>query len=778
MANFMDIFGDGGGASTKLPALGAAFMNAVAQNESNGKWNVIYGGSTFDDYSQHPQTFVKIESGPNKGDVSSAAGKFQITYSTYKKWAPKLGITDFTPESQVKIAWAIAKAEYKRLTGENLLSVLQSGDEAAIKDAFKTLNKQWTSLPGGIEATQTKDSIYKEFESQRKLGNSSIPKVGMNGDLIYDQGFSDAGTMGFDSSRYADRTLPSYLAELSPEDQKRQDDIITSVQKLLDDGIVVPDGTRDIKQYASQVLDMPAADLLAAGISASGIGKIPMDPNGELTMPSPLAGWANRPAVEGKVVSPGVIDIGTGAATPQPATGRYDTVPKETQQKPMNVVSAQSTAATLLPALASMGVLKAIQTPPAQPTYPTVQDYGQAMATGKATVKAPTTSEPAPMTQGDMRLQALVDAVTKTDKSIFKTTGGLAGTAQLPADYKPDPSIFPADSKSSSGDSTATTMVTGKPDAPVGSMPAAKKTTTESKSTITPLVSAVTGALNNAPVSLSNPVLKPVSNMANTQETKKSTSSSSSSTPATTTQTQSKPVSSDLLAQVESILAEPKTLTSTVKTTTMVPTTVTTPATATTAREAGGDQQESRTGRTTNTQQTSTTTTVMKPVTTTKTTTKTPLGASVSVKKALTPTGDSVVQGDLKDLKTDNTGAKVGGAVTQSKKPLSPLDILGDLLFGNGELTVGLIGGALSGKKVRTNTIQPLYTPTTYTTVSGQKKQSTIGDVINKATGNIGGTTATGSSGSYGSSPGQSTSGLKPGDRAYNADTNTWELKV
>lgn len=39
------------------------------------------------------------------------------------------------------------------------------------------------------------------------------------------------------------------------------------------------------------------------------------------------------------------------------------------------------------------------------------------------------------------------------------------------------------------------------------------------------------------------------------------------------------------------------------------------------------------------------------------------------------------------------------------------------------------------------------------------------------------GVTATGYQGDFGSSPRQSTSGLKPGDRVYNADTNSWELK-
>lgn len=39
------------------------------------------------------------------------------------------------------------------------------------------------------------------------------------------------------------------------------------------------------------------------------------------------------------------------------------------------------------------------------------------------------------------------------------------------------------------------------------------------------------------------------------------------------------------------------------------------------------------------------------------------------------------------------------------------------------------------------------------------------------------GVSATGERTDYGASPGQSTAGLKPGDRVYNSDTNSWELK-
>jgi len=752
MINFMDIFGAGDG-NQNLSTNAAAFMNAVSENESRGKWNVIYGGSTFDDYSHHPRKFIKIESGPNKGKFSSAAGKFQITYSTYKKWAPKLGIKDFTPESQMKIAWAIAKAEYKRLTGNNLQAILDSGDEEAIKAAAKTLNKQWTSLPGGIEASQTKDSFYREYLNQQERGSSAIPKVGLNGELVYQEGdFDSQGTMGYRmANEFSPKSLlPTELAKMTPEQEAAQTSIVKQVEKLLKDGIVVPSGTRDIKAIASQAIDMPAADLIAAGVYASGL-KTPPGQESELSMPSPLTGGIGyTPA--GRVVSPGVIDVGAGGSskstTPAPKVeegmkGRgqptsviqapgYPTV-QDYSVKPKNLVSPQSTAATLLPALAATLAVKAV-TQPATPAP-------------KATGSSTKSDSPAAMTPGDQRLQSLVDAMTKTSKSIFSTGQGLAGSAELPKDYKPSADVYPTETpkKSSSSSSTSSTPA-----------PTPKPVT----------VSKSTGALDNQPVSLSNPVLKPVA----------------SSTQKSTTVTQSvKPVSQDLLKQVESILAQPTT--TPVRADNQIDTSTTRGANVQTT-----SQKESVDGRK-NAQPTqdvittpATKVTVTAPIQQTKVAAK-PLGATVSVTKALDSSGKSVVQSDLKDLKdkpATGLAAKVGGAVTETKKPLSPLDILGDLLFGGGELTTGLLSSALSGKKVRTST--PSFLPIVgqqigVTAVSGKPIISTAGDIVNKSNGNIGGTTATGSQGSYGSSPGQSTKGLKPGDREYNADTNTWELK-
>lgn len=150
-----------------------ALLNTIAGPESGGRYNVIYGGSKFDDFSRHPGKAVRIQTGPNAGRTSSAAGKYQFLGSTYEDQAKKLGLTDFSPVSQDKAAWNLAAETYKSKTGQDLDAVLQSGDPAAIAQVGKVLNPIWTSLPGGIEQGTNTDRFVSTY--QRALGAGATP---------------------------------------------------------------------------------------------------------------------------------------------------------------------------------------------------------------------------------------------------------------------------------------------------------------------------------------------------------------------------------------------------------------------------------------------------------------------------------------------------------------------------------------------------------------------------------------------------------------------------
>ena len=68
-----------------------ALMRTISASESNVSqpYNVIYGGKTFSDFSRHPDLCVTIIWGPNRGNCSTAAGRYQFISSTWEEMAKR-----------------------------------------------------------------------------------------------------------------------------------------------------------------------------------------------------------------------------------------------------------------------------------------------------------------------------------------------------------------------------------------------------------------------------------------------------------------------------------------------------------------------------------------------------------------------------------------------------------------------------------------------------------------------------------------------------------------
>lgn len=157
--------GGSGVAAADLAPHQRALLETISGPESGGRYDVIYGGERFKDFSDHPRKAIRIQTGPNAGRTSSAAGKYQFLGSTWDQYKDKLGLADFSPENQDRAAWALAADTYRQKTGQDLDAVLQSGDPEAIANVGSTLRGVWTSLPGGIEQGTNKNKFVSTFMS-------------------------------------------------------------------------------------------------------------------------------------------------------------------------------------------------------------------------------------------------------------------------------------------------------------------------------------------------------------------------------------------------------------------------------------------------------------------------------------------------------------------------------------------------------------------------------------------------------------------------------------
>ncbi len=85
---------------TTMTPQARGLLDTIAGTESPG-YNVMYGGRRFTDMSQHPNMAVPIGSGPNAGQASTAAGRYQFLKSTWDEAAAATGAKDFSPAKQL-----------------------------------------------------------------------------------------------------------------------------------------------------------------------------------------------------------------------------------------------------------------------------------------------------------------------------------------------------------------------------------------------------------------------------------------------------------------------------------------------------------------------------------------------------------------------------------------------------------------------------------------------------------------------------------------------------
>lgn len=156
-----------------------ALMRTITASEANVShpYHVIYGGQQVEDLSEHPQLCVTIMVGPNRGNCSTAAGRYQMIDTTWNQtaqlyhphpagiWHWKSYSFEAEYQDQVVYAWLRDNQAW----GTDIPDLLRQGE---ITQVLKLLSGTWTSLGYGIETNSMSNYLPQVYQNmlQEELG--------------------------------------------------------------------------------------------------------------------------------------------------------------------------------------------------------------------------------------------------------------------------------------------------------------------------------------------------------------------------------------------------------------------------------------------------------------------------------------------------------------------------------------------------------------------------------------------------------------------------------
>lgn len=264
------------------------FLDFLGKAEG-ADYDVIVGGKKFDDFSKHPRIVgLRTKEGP-----STAAGKYQITKTTYDDFAPKLGITDFSPRSQDRLAVAIFQKE-------KALADIEKGDFNA---AISKLGGRFASLPSSPYSQPKRSQDFVDMQlGVASAGPSKMQRVAASAkkpQFDVAAGPKKAPAKG----KLALSDLPeSYRSALALNflvDSDPEDELMAKATQLLQASMPEqgggPAGGKVLQQYAAQMPEVspyqflqpsppdPGPAKMATGGLAIGGTRVPFVPNPSLT---------------------------------------------------------------------------------------------------------------------------------------------------------------------------------------------------------------------------------------------------------------------------------------------------------------------------------------------------------------------------------------------------------------------------------------------------------------------------------------------------------------
>lgn len=128
----------------------AALAALVRRAEAQDRYDAIYGGGTFTNFADHPAVTgewpgVRLTSGPNAGKLTTAAGGYQITRTTWSGLGGSARFGDFSPAAQDAAFLAILEEKRPRA-----LTLIRAGK---FNDALAELRGEWEAFDKMIAGT-------------------------------------------------------------------------------------------------------------------------------------------------------------------------------------------------------------------------------------------------------------------------------------------------------------------------------------------------------------------------------------------------------------------------------------------------------------------------------------------------------------------------------------------------------------------------------------------------------------------------------------------------
>ncbi len=150
-----------------------ALMRTISAAESNTDrpYHLLYGGETITDLSQHPDICITIVNGPNQGDCTTAAGRYQFLTTTWEakasryhprppRWRLFQEHYSFEPIYQDEVVYRWLSDE--RAWGVNIPDLLRQG---RLEEVLAMLSGTWTSLGYGIEDNSMTPYLGQVYEA-------------------------------------------------------------------------------------------------------------------------------------------------------------------------------------------------------------------------------------------------------------------------------------------------------------------------------------------------------------------------------------------------------------------------------------------------------------------------------------------------------------------------------------------------------------------------------------------------------------------------------------